>query len=50
MTHYEKSGSSRTDKLVIDATKPILEPLQPECRPQAQVMEQVLRNSAKYGL
>jgi UbiD family decarboxylase len=50
MTHHEKSGASRTDKLVIDATKPILEPLQPECRPDAQVMEQVLRKSATYGL
>jgi len=50
MTSHEKRVSSMTDKMIIDATKPILEPLQPECRPQAQVMEKVLRNSAKYGL
>jgi UbiD family decarboxylase len=50
MTSHEKRASSMTDKMIIDATKPILEPLQPECRPQAQVMERVLRNSAKYGL
>lgn len=49
MTLAEKRGASRTDKMIIDATKPILEPLQPECRPQPQMMEQVLRNSAKYG-
>jgi len=29
----EKRGGSRADKMVIDATKPLLEPLQPECRP-----------------
>ncbi len=49
MTLAEKRGASRTDKMIIDATKPILEPLQPECRPQPQMMEQVLRNSSKYG-
>jgi 2,5-furandicarboxylate decarboxylase 1 len=50
MTLHEKRTSSLTDKMIIDATKPLLEPLQPECRPQAEMMEQVLRNSAKYGL
>lgn len=50
MTAHEKRVSSMSDKMIIDATKPILEPLQPECRPDTQVMERVLRNSAKYGL
>jgi UbiD family decarboxylase len=50
MTQHEKRTSSRTDKMIIDATKPLLEPLQPECRPHAEIMEQVVRNSAKYGL
>ncbi len=50
MTLQEKRAGSRTDKMIIDATKPILEPLQPECRPHAEIMDQVRRNSAKYGL
>ncbi|MFQ5850321.1 MAG: UbiD family decarboxylase [Candidatus Binatia bacterium] len=50
MTMHEKGGASRTDKMVIDATKPILEPLQPECRPHRRVMEEVTRNREKYGI
>ncbi len=50
MTLHEKRLGSRTDKLIIDATKPLLEPLAPECRPQADVMARVLRDRAKYGL
>ncbi len=50
MTHHEKSLGSRTDKLIIDATKPMLEPLQPECRPDPETMERVLRNRQKYGI
>ncbi len=50
MSLGEKRGASRTDKMVIDATKPILEPLQPECRPQPQVMAEVIRNREKYGI
>jgi len=46
----EKRGGSRADKMVIDATKPLLEPLQPECRPERRVMEEVMRNRAKYGI
>jgi UbiD family decarboxylase len=49
MTSAEKRSSSRTDKIVIDATKPMLEPLQPECRPNPVVMREVLENRAKYG-
>ena len=29
MTQHERRAGSRTDKMIIDATKPILEPLQP---------------------
>ncbi|MBI4523317.1 MAG: UbiD family decarboxylase [Deltaproteobacteria bacterium] len=50
MTSTEKRGASRTDKMVIDATKPLLEPLQPECRPEPKIMEQVIRNRQKYGI
>lgn len=50
MTSSEKRGGSRTDKMVIDATKPLLEPLQPECRPKQDVLEEVIRNRAKYGI
>ncbi|MFQ5849940.1 MAG: UbiD family decarboxylase [Candidatus Binatia bacterium] len=50
MTLNEKRGASRTDKMVIDATKPLLEPLQPECRPKREVMEEVVRNREKYGI
>ena len=46
----EKRGGSRADKMVIDATKPLLEPLQPECRPERQVMDRVMRNREKYGI
>lgn len=46
----EKRGGSRADKMIIDATKPILEPLQPECRPEPSVMEEVIRNRRKYGI
>ena len=50
MTLHEKRLGSRTDKLIIDATKPLLEPLAPECRPHAEIMEQVTRNRHKYGI
>lgn len=50
MTSSEKRGASRTDKMVIDATKPLLEPLQPECRPRGSMMETVMRNREKYGI
>ena len=50
ITQHEKNLGSRTDKLIIDATKPLLEPLQPECRPHAEIMEQVTRNRHKYGI
>ncbi len=50
MTPHEKRGASRTDKMVIDATKPILEPLQPECLPKPEVMEEVRRKQRIYGL
>ncbi len=50
MTLGEKRGASRTDKMIIDATKPLLEPLQPECLPKQDVMEEVSRNRAKYGI
>ncbi len=46
----EKRGGSRADKMVIDATKPLLDPLQPECRPEPRVMEEVMRNREKYGI
>jgi UbiD family decarboxylase len=49
MTPAEKRSASRTDKIIIDATKPLLEPLQPECRPNPVVMREVLENRAKYG-
>jgi len=50
MTLDEKRGASRTDKMIIDATKPMLQPLQPECRPKAEVMEKVLQSRNKYGI
>lgn len=50
MTAQEKRGASRTDKMVIDATKPLMEPLQPECLPKRAVMEEVMRNREKYGI
>jgi UbiD family decarboxylase len=50
MTLHEKRLGSRTDKLIIDATKSLLEPLAPECRPHAEIMEQVTRNRHKYGI
>ncbi len=50
MTLSEKRGSSRADKMIIDATKPILEPLPPECRPEPSVMEEVIRNWRRYGI
>jgi UbiD family decarboxylase len=50
MTSQEKRGASRTDKMIIDATKPLLEPLQPECLPEREMMEEVIRNRKKYGI
>ncbi len=50
MTPQEKRGASRTDKMIIDATKPLLEPLQPECRPSRETMDMVMRNREKYGI
>jgi len=46
----KRANTSRTSKLIIDATKPLHRPYAEECNPKPDVYERVVANWKKYGI
>lgn len=50
MPKEEAYKSNRISKVILDATKPITEPLPETCLPRREVMEEVRKNWERYGI
>ena len=50
MPKEEAYKANRISKIILDATKPLIEPLPDTCLPHPDVMEAVRKNWARYGI